>query len=202
VIRITDAAEGDFLLVYGLPDNKEGVHRVRAVEAASGLAVKIIMTSGCWHHLFLDQWLTAFPDPVKFLFPKAKFTETRNGKLLLANEAKSKRISLFDTEADMPCMDKYADQVKFVVFDQQTTYPDEGPTAATSDLVPHDKMGEVMAYIGETQQTARFAAVTLYHVATKTASIDHNFDMFQPGEAGDTLVSIYIIVGVGVGVVA
>jgi hypothetical protein len=187
VLRVRDTADGDFLLVYGLPEEKVGAPKVRAIEKHTGLAVKYIMTSGCWHHLYLDHWLASFPG-VQFLFPKAKFPETRNGQAVLSDEAKAARVLLYDTEDDMPVFGsagKYTDQLRFVVGDQQTTYPDEGVLAGTADLVPPEKMGEVMAHIGQAKHTARFAATTLYHVATKTASIDHNFDMFQPGETWD-----------------
>lgn len=187
VLHVRDADDGDFLLVYGLPEEKVGAPKVRAVEVASGLKVKYIMTSGCWHHLYLDQWLASFPD-AQFLFPKAKFPETRNGKQVLADQAKAARVLLYDTEDDMPVFGsggKYLDQLRFVVSDQQTTYPDEGPLAATADLVPTEAMGEVMSHLAVAKKSARFAATALYHVATKTLSIDHNFDMFQPGELWD-----------------
>ena len=188
VIRVEDPDEGDFLLVYGLPEHKSAGPKVKAVEKESGLQVKYVMTSGCWHHLYLDHWLNSLSPEVKFLFPRAKFPETRNGKSIMSDESKAARILLYNTEDDMPVFGKsgrYTSQLQFVVSDQQTTYPDEGPLAATSELVPVEATGEIMAHLASAKPSARFAATTLYHVATKTVSIDHNFDMFQPGELWD-----------------
>ena len=181
VFTIKDPTDGDFLFMYGIPDSAF-IPNAKAVEAASGLTIKYIMSSGCWHHLYLEDWMAAFPLPVSFLMTSAKFPETRNGQKLLAAPDTKGRIEVYDTE--VPHLTKYADQVQFVVMDQLTTYTDKGAFAGTKDLVQPDQMGEVMKLFVE-PQTQRFAAVTLYHVATKTCVIDHNFDMFQPGDVWD-----------------
>ena len=51
--------------------------------------------------------------------------------------------------------------------------------------MPPEKTQDLLSWMGATGCTCRFAAVSMYHVASKTLSIDHNFDMFQPGEDWD-----------------
>jgi len=182
VFAIKDTEAGDFLFVYGIPDS-QFIQNLKAVETAAGLPIKYVMTSGCWHHLYLEDWIAAFAEPVKFLMTSAKFPVTRNGTKLLADEAMKARIEVYDTE--VPFLTKYADQIQFVVMDQQTTFPDAGAFAATKELVPAEKIGEVMAEFGKQKKSARFASVNLYHLATKSCVIDHNFDMFQPEDVWD-----------------
>ena len=181
IFTIKDAEGGDFLFVYGIPDSAF-ITNVKAVEEESKLKIKYIMSSGCWHHLYLEDWINAFEEPVKFLMTSAKFPETRNGQKLLSIPEMKARLELYDLE--VPFLTKYNSQVQFHVMDQQTTFPDTGAFAATKELVPAEKMNEVMAEFAK-PKTARFASVNVYHVATKTIVIDHNFAMFQPGEVWD-----------------
>lgn len=172
LFEVETKEDGKHLLMSGIPGSKL-VENVKKLETDVGLTVRVIATSGDFHHLSMKGWLDAFPD-VTFIHSDLKFPTTRNGKEILANESYKKRIILEKGFA-MPSLEKYADTVKFYGFNQFFVYAD-APFMAASETKADKKGQNILAYmskIGPCDQ--EMLAIWAYHVPTKQLLIEHNF---------------------------
>lgn len=139
--------DGKHLLMSGMPGTTV-VDNVKQLEKDVGLSVKVIVTSGDFHHMSMKGWLDAFPD-VTFVHSDLKFPTTRNGKEILSNEDYKKRIVL-EKGFEMPSLEKYSDTVRFFGFNQFLLYPDApfmtASESATESNQKH-KSQNIMSYM-------------------------------------------------------
>ena len=66
------------LIMSGMPGSKL-TSNVKQLEKDLGIPLKLIVTSGDFHHMSMKGWLDEFPD-IKFVHSSLKFPTTRNGK--------------------------------------------------------------------------------------------------------------------------
>lgn len=175
LFEVSTKEDGKHLLMSGLPGSK-AVDNVKQLEKDVGLKLKMIVSSGDFHHMSMKGWLDAFPHTT-FVQSGLKFPTTRNGKEILANQAYSKRIIL-EKKFEMPSLEKYADTIKFYGFNQFLTYADAPFMTASEDKAGDTKARKqnIMSYmskIGPIDQL--FLAIWVYHVPTKQLLIEHNF---------------------------
>lgn len=175
LIRINDP-EGDFLLMSGINGDKN-IDRVRALEEKLGLKLKIMISSGDWHHMYVRYWMDAFPD-TRVLMPGVKFPISMNGVELMAEEKYNSRIELIDQDGMLDLLAQYQDQVQFYCFNQCHTYTEEA--WQSKDGKNPTKKASTMSYMmsfSKLKWDQRFICFWLYHPATKTIVSEHNFEM-------------------------
>jgi hypothetical protein len=172
LFEVTTAEDGKHLLMSGLPGSKE-IEKVKQLEKDLSLSVKVIVTSGDFHHMSMKGWLDEFPDAT-FIHSALKFPTTRNGKEILENEAYKKRIIL-EKDFDMPSLKKYSDTVQFFGFNQFFVYADAPFMTASESKVTKANQNIIsyMSKIGPCDQP--MLAIWAYHVPTKQLLIEHNF---------------------------
>ena len=137
--------DGKHLLMSGMPGSKV-VDNVKQLEKDIGLAVKVIVTSGDFHHMSMKGWLDAFPDAT-FVHSDLKFPTTRNGKEILSNEDYKKRIVL-EKGFEIPSLEKYSDTVRFFGFNQFFVYAD-APFMTASESNQTKKGQNILAYMSK-----------------------------------------------------
>lgn len=155
--------DGKHLLMSGMPGSKV-IDNVKQLEKDISLSVKVIVTSGDFHHMSMKGWLDAFPDTT-FVHSDLKFPTTRNGKEILSNEAYKKRIVL-EKGFEIPSLEKYSDTVRFFGFNQFFVYAD-APFMTASESAQKNKGQNIMSYmmkIGPCDQP--FLASKLYTIQT------------------------------------
>lgn len=184
VFRLKDGKSGDFLLQSGLP-SKLGIPRVKKLEKDTGLKLRIILSSGDFHHMSMKDWLDAFPEGsgVRFIHSGIKFPKTRNGAEILANPTYKKQLELFD-DTEIKALAEYKDQLHFIVFNQAQCYPDVEFMAGNAEEAkkPQPGLFTFMRQFAAVKFNQRFAAIWMYHPATKTIFTEHNFQMVYTRE--------------------
>jgi hypothetical protein len=175
VIKITDAA-GDFLLLSGINGDKNIPH-VKKLEEKLGLKLKIILSSGDWHHMYTKWWMDAFPE-ARILMPGVKFPTTMNGREILSNESYKARIELIDQDGMLEKLAMYSDQIQFYCFNQCFVYTEQ-PWQSKDGKNPTKKQStfSFMYNMSKLKWDQRFICFWMYHPGTKTLVAEHNFEM-------------------------
>lgn len=171
------------LLMSGIPGSKL-VTNVKQLEHDTKLQLKVIVTSGDFHHLAMKGWLDSFPN-AKFVHSNLKFPTTRNGKDILSNETYKNRITLEDGFTLQSLHEKYKHVLQFYGFNQFKVYPDvDGMAASEDDKDDKNKRKEsFFKYMNKIPPcTQPMLAVWLYHVPTKQLLIEHNFNPYLAKE--------------------
>lgn len=152
---------------------------MKRLEGDKNILLKVIVTSGDFHHMAMKFWLEEFPD-VKFVHSSLKFPQTRNGMSILKNEEWKKRIELV-TGDSFPSLDAYRDTVQFFGFDQCETIPDKEFTSSDSkNLTNVPTFKYLKSIIGETKKSCniKFLSIWMYHIPSKTLAVEHNFGLY------------------------
>lgn len=143
IFEVETTNDGKHLLMSGIPGSKL-VDNVKQLEKDVSLSVKMIVTSGDFHHMSMKGWLDAFPDAT-FVHSDLKFPTTRNGKDILSNESYKKRIVL-EKGFEIPSLEKYSGCVKFFGFNQFFVYAD-APFMSQSEDKQEKRGQNIMAYM-------------------------------------------------------
>jgi hypothetical protein len=177
VFEVSTQEDGKHLIMSGMPGS-QSAGNVKQLEKDLGLALKLIVTSGDFHHMSMSGWLDAFPEAI-FVHSALKFPTTRNGKEILANKKYKKRIIL-EKGFEMTSLKKYEDTIKFFAFNQFLVYPDAPFMTATEGKVGK---GSTMSYLMKFPPCDQpFLAIWFYHIPTKQLVIEHNFNFFMSKE--------------------
>jgi hypothetical protein len=163
---------GKHLIMSGMPGSKL-TDNVKQLEQDVGLTLKVIVTSGDFHHMSMKGWLDAFP-AATFVHSSLKFPTTRNGNDILSNESYKSRIVL-EKGFELPSLAKYSDTVRFYGFNQFYVYAD-APHMPGSENSKSDSKTNIIAYMSKIGPCdTPMLAIWVYHVPTKQLLIEHNF---------------------------
>lgn len=157
----------------GMPSS-DLVADVQQLEKDTDLKLKVIVTSGDFHHMAMTGWLDAYPEAT-FVHSGLKFPGTRNGKKILSNDSYKSRIIL-EKGFEFPSLEQYSETVKFFGFNQFFVYPDtDGMPVSEKEQTSRSE--NIMKYMSKIPAcTEPFLAIWLYHVPTKQLLIEHDFN--------------------------
>jgi hypothetical protein len=97
VFRLRDQQRDEEVLVVSNGVDPSVIPEIKALEQATGLVVRYVVSPGGGHHLMLPAWRDAF-ERAEILLPPLRIPSTSNGKKLLAGG----RVRLMDLDDPLP----------------------------------------------------------------------------------------------------